>query len=125
MAIVADTSVWISWLIDEPDAEPFSAALTGAAPPLVPTIVLYEVSKWFLARGREERLPDVGAVLKRGQLVALSASIAEQAAGLSVRHRLAMADALILATARYHGAELWTRDADFAGLPGVRYFPRP
>lgn len=29
------------------------------------------------------------------------------------------------ATARVHGAMLWTQDDDFAGMPGVRYIPKP
>jgi predicted nucleic acid-binding protein len=32
-----------------------------------------------------------------------------------------MADAMILATARACGATLWTQDADFDGIEGVRY----
>jgi predicted nucleic acid-binding protein len=32
-----------------------------------------------------------------------------------------MADSIMLATARQAGAELWTQDADFEGLEGVRY----
>ncbi len=32
-----------------------------------------------------------------------------------------MADSIMLATARAHGATLWTQDADFAGFPDVRY----
>ena len=40
-------------------------------------------------------------------------------------HAPAMADALVYATARHHGAELVTSDADFAGLPGVRLIPKP
>jgi predicted nucleic acid-binding protein len=35
-----------------------------------------------------------------------------------------MADSLIYATARAKGAELWTQDAHFKGLPGVRFFER-
>jgi predicted nucleic acid-binding protein len=31
---------------------------------------------------------------------------------------------VILATARLHEATIWTLDADFKGLPGVRYFAR-
>ncbi len=38
---------------------------------------------------------------------------------------LPLADSLIYATARRHEAELWTQDAHFAGLAGVRYFPKP
>lgn len=47
-----------------------------------------------------------------------------EAARLAAQTGLAMADAIVLATARVHGAELWTQDADFAGLAGVRYFPK-
>lgn len=32
-----------------------------------------------------------------------------------------IADAVILATARAHGATIWTQDAHFEGLRGVRY----
>lgn len=32
-----------------------------------------------------------------------------------------MADSVILATARAADAVLWTQDADFAAVPGVRY----
>jgi len=35
-----------------------------------------------------------------------------------------MADAMILATARSSDATLWTQDADFADVEGVRYVVR-
>jgi len=35
-----------------------------------------------------------------------------------------MADAMILATARSSDATLWTQDADFADVEGVRYVER-
>jgi len=38
--------------------------------------------------------------------------------------RMAMADGIILATARLTGATLWTQDVDFEGLANVRYIPR-
>ena len=38
---------------------------------------------------------------------------------------LPMADSLTYATARRHGAVLWTQDAHFDGLPGVRCFAKP
>lgn len=43
------------------------------------------------------------------------------AAKLSLELRLPMADSIILATARQFNAVLWTQDADFEKLPGVRY----
>ncbi len=38
---------------------------------------------------------------------------------------LPLADSLIYATALAYGATLWTQDAHFEGLHGVRYFPKP
>lgn len=34
---------------------------------------------------------------------------------------LPLADSVMLATARLHGAVLWTQDADFEAIEGVRY----
>jgi len=51
--------------------------------------------------------------------------MASTAAQTGHRYRLAAADAIIYATARTQGAELWTQDAHFKELPGVRYFPKP
>ena len=36
-----------------------------------------------------------------------------------------LADSLIYATARLHGAVLWTQDGHFESLPGVNYFAKP
>ncbi len=43
------------------------------------------------------------------------------AEAVSVEHRLTMAGSIMLATARTHDATLWTQDADFEGLAGVRF----
>ena len=51
----------------------------------------------------------------------LGAEIALSAAALSVNLKLPQADSVVLATARKYGAELWTQDADFEGIEGVRY----
>ena len=54
----------------------------------------------------------------------VSPEIATLAATSGVRHKLAMADARIYATALSHHATLWTQDDDFEDLPNVRYFPK-
>jgi predicted nucleic acid-binding protein len=33
------------------------------------------------------------------------------------------ADGILLATAHTHGVTLWTQNADFEAMPGVRYRP--
>ncbi len=42
----------------------------------------------------------------------------------SPQHRLPMADSLILAVARLNRVTLWTQDAHFQGLDGVRYIAK-
>src|SRR5258705_4879333 len=44
-----------------------------------------------------------------------------EAARLSIQHAIAMADSVMLATARRNGTPLWTQDSDFEELAGVRY----
>jgi predicted nucleic acid-binding protein len=74
-------------------------------------------------RGEEAAL-QVVAVMHQGVVVDLDATIALNAAQLSIAHKLPMADSVILATARLHEATIWTLDADFKGIPGVRYLAR-
>lgn len=57
-------------------------------------------------------------------VVDLSANLALSAAKISHEEQLPMADSVILATARAHGATLWTQDADFQGRDDVRYRER-
>ena len=54
----------------------------------------------------------------------MTVEIALEAVRLSVAEGLPMADSVMLATARVHGAELWTQDADFEGKRGVRYIAK-
>jgi len=64
------------------------------------------------------------AVMQQGVVVDLDARLALSAARVSLDMRLPMADSVVLATAKLHEATLWTQDADFEGLPGVRYRAR-
>jgi predicted nucleic acid-binding protein len=64
------------------------------------------------------------AVMQQGTVVDLDARLALNAARLGIDMKLPMADSVVLATARLHGATLWTQDSDFETLAGVRYRPR-
>jgi predicted nucleic acid-binding protein len=65
----------------------------------------------------EERAVQAVAALRRATIVPVDESLALEAADISLGHGLAMADSLVYATARRHGAKLVTADADFEGLP--------
>jgi predicted nucleic acid-binding protein len=84
---------------------------------LVSVIEVYEVYKVVRRDLSEEKAVAAVAALKRATIVPLDESLALEAADVSLRLGLAMADSLVYATAQRHGATLVTGDADFTGLP--------
>jgi predicted nucleic acid-binding protein len=62
--------------------------------------------------------------MQQGHVVELDASLAIRAARISLDLKLPLADSVILATARAYEADLWTQDAGFEGLGGVKYVAR-
>lgn len=118
---LVDSSGWLEYLAGGPDAAFFAPALEATADLLVSTINLYEVFKRVLQqRGKDEALRAV-ALMQQAAIADVTAPISMSAAQLSVESGLPMADSLILATARAHNAVLWTQDADFEGIHGVRF----
>jgi predicted nucleic acid-binding protein len=116
---LVDSSGWLEYFADGPNAPVFAKPLQDPADVLVPTICLYEVYKLVLRqRGPSAALQAV-ALMRQGRIVELDERIAILAAELSLKHKLPMADSVILATARAHDAHIWTQDADFAGIDGV------
>jgi predicted nucleic acid-binding protein len=85
----------------------------------VSAIEIYEVYKVIRRDVSEERAVAAVAALRRATIAPVDESLALEAADLSLAHSLAMADSLVYATARRHGATLITSDTDFAGLPGA------
>ena len=118
--IVVDSSGWIEYFSAGANAARFAGPIEDPPSLAVPTIVLYEVHKWT-ARFNEPLANAALTAMLQAHLIELSASLAIQGAKLSAETGLAMADAIILATARAHDATLWTQDAHFEGIPGVRY----
>jgi toxin FitB len=118
---VVDSSGWLEYLAGGPNATFFAAAVEGTAELLVPTLSIYEVFKRVLTQRDESLALQAIALMHQGRIVDLTASLAIDAARLSRSVSLPMADSIMLATARAHGATLWTQDADFAGIPDVRY----
>lgn len=121
---VVDSSGWLEYFADGPNAESFAVPLGRINELLVPSIILYEVFKVVcLQRGEDAALQAV-AMMQQGTVIELSSSIALLAAKLSMDLKIAMTDSTILATAQVHEATLWTQDDDFMEMPGVRYFPK-
>ena len=118
---LVDSCGWLEFLADGPNAGFFARPLADTEKLLVPSICLLEVFKRTLQQRGEETALDVAALMQQGTIVDLDAAIALDAADLSLEKKLSLADSVILATARAHGATVWTQDAHFEGLPEVRY----
>jgi predicted nucleic acid-binding protein len=119
---VVDSSGWLEYFADGPNADFFEEAIEEEASLVIPSISIYEVFKRLLTEldGEEAGLLVVAA-MQRGEVVDLDAELALDAARISRETRLPMADSIILATARANDAVLWTQDADFEGIEGVEY----
>ncbi|MHB0875520.1 MAG: PIN domain-containing protein [Anaerolineae bacterium] len=121
---LVDSSGWVEFFGGGENASAFAAAIVDTEALLVPAIVVYEVTKWLMQRRDEEDVLNAYAAMLEGKVVDLDPTVALEAARLSCRHRLPMADSIILATARMHEATVWTQGQHFAGLEGVRYIAR-
>lgn len=118
---VVDSSGWLEYFADGPNAGFFARAIENPAALVVPTVSLYEVFRHMLRqRGNDDALEAV-AVMQQGRIEELSDTLALAAARLSVDLNLPMADSIMLATSRAWNATLWTQDRDFESLPGVKY----
>ena len=121
---IVDSSGWIEYFTDGPGADNFAPVISNDSNLIVPAIVIFEVAKLLLRLHGDEHAKAAVAQLSTARVEALDAEIASDAAVVSILHQLPMADSIIYATAQRFGAMLWTQDADFEGLPGVRYVPK-
>ena len=118
---IVDSSGWLEYFADGPNAEFFAPVVEDPAELIVPSVSLYEVFKRVLQQKDESQALKAVALMEQGTVVDLDAALALSAAKLSVDSELTMADSIMLATARAFNAVLWTQDADFEGMEGVRY----
>ena len=120
---VVDSSGWLEYFARGTNANFFAPAVQETEKLVVPTVCMYEVFKRLLVqRGEESALRAIG-IMSLGIIADLTREIAVNAAATSSELKIAMADSIILATTRSYDATLWTQDADFEHIAGVRYFP--
>jgi toxin FitB len=112
------------YFIEGENADFFAPAIHNAVRLIVPTICIYEVFKRLLAeRDEDSALLSLG-LMSHGREVELDRTLAIDAAQISYELKLAMADSIILATARAYAATLWTQDEHFKNIEGVKYIGR-
>lgn len=120
---VVDSSAWLEYFAEGPNAGYFAPAVEDTSALLVPSITVLEVFKRISQQRDEVIALHYVAVMQQGQVSDLDAALAMRAASLGLRHKLPLADSIIYATAQHAQAIVWTQDSDFDGLDGVCYRP--
>jgi len=121
---VVDSSGWLEYFADGPNADFFASAIENVSELVVPSISVYEVFRRVLQQRGEGKALQAVAVMQQGTVVDLDTELALSAAKLSVDLKLPTAGSVMLATARAHGSTLWTQDADLDGIEGIQYVER-
>jgi predicted nucleic acid-binding protein len=121
---VIDSSAWLEYFADGPNAGHFADAIEDTPALVVPSITLLEVFKRISLQRDETVALRYVAVMQQGAVIDLDAALALRAAALGLRHKLPLADSIIYATAQSVQGIVWTQDTDFKGLDGVRFWPR-
>ena len=121
---VVDSSGWIEFFVDGPNAGFFETPLSAENELLVPSVIVLEVYRYVLRNEGREKALSVAATMCLGRVIDLDTGLAIEAAELGASHELPLADSIIYASALSYEATLWTQDTDFDGLDHVEYRPK-
>lgn len=121
---LVDSSGWLEYFADGPNADFFARPIQDIGRLVVPTLSIYEVFKRIAQQRGEDDALEAVAAMQQATVVDLTSPLALEAARLSLESRLPMADSVIMATARAFEATLWTQDSDFENIKGVKYIKK-
>jgi len=121
---IVDSSGWLAYFADEPNAKHFLTPLNDTVSLVVPTVTIYEVFKVVFRESSENDALQAAVAMRKGTVVDLTSSLAIAASKLSLEHNLPMAGSIILATAKEFDATIWTQDSDFMNIGDVKYLPK-
>jgi predicted nucleic acid-binding protein len=122
--VVVDTSAWVEWLINSPTGQILKPYLPRRDEWIVPTIVQLELARWLIRESGEAEAESAIAYTEKCVVRPLTTEISISAAKICITEKLAMADAVIYATALECGSKVVTCDAHFSGLRNVIYVPK-
>ena len=121
---VVDSSAWLSYFSGDKNARLFAKPIEAIDTLLVPGITLTEVFKSILRQRSEDVAFEAIAHMEQGTVIPLDSELAINAASFGIELKLPLADSIIYATAQKFEALVWTQDADFDGLNGVKFYPK-
>lgn len=122
--IIVDSCGWLEWFANGELADQYREHLTDTDNILLPTIILYEVYKILKRELSEEKALLAVGYMKKSKLIPFDDNLALIAADISLDGKLAMADAIIVATAQVQGCEIISSDADLKNQANVQYIKK-
>ncbi|MGP1717648.1 MAG: type II toxin-antitoxin system VapC family toxin [Methylophilus sp.] len=121
---LVDSCGWLEYFANGNNADFFAPVLEDTEHLLVPALVVYEVCKRVALQRGEAAASSAADFMSQGMPITFDADTALSAALYAAKHKLALADSLILQTAKEHGALLWTQDVDLKDHDGVKYIAK-
>lgn len=113
---IIDSSVWLSYLFEGKHSEYIENNETN----FLSVLSLFEIKRKLLERlGKEETTRRINQIKIKSLLIDVTNTIAENAAEISHKNKVPMADSIIYATALENKLSLITLDNDFRNLPGA------
>ncbi|MBI4014435.1 MAG: type II toxin-antitoxin system VapC family toxin [Candidatus Aenigmarchaeota archaeon] len=122
MSVLLDSHGWIEYFAEGPKASKYAKYVEAANPAdyVTPSIILYEVYKRIKSvRGESVALKSIAHIIGNTRQISIGGKTALNAAEISMKTKLPMADALIKAVAEEQSAKIITGDSHFAGMKGV------
>ncbi len=118
---IVDSSAWLAYLANEPNAKYFSKPIEDIELLLVPSICIYEVFKVILRERDENDAFHAVTAMQLGKIIDLDFELSIEAAALGFKEKLALADSIIYTIAKRYNAILWTQDEHFKHLSNVQF----
>ena len=120
--VLIDSHGWIEYFSGGPNASKYAGYIEAANVYryVTPSIVLYEVYKKIKSvAGETPALEAVAHIIEHTSIIPIDKKISLSAAEISLKNKLAMADAMIKAVADFLEAKIITGDPHFKGLHDV------
>jgi toxin FitB len=117
-----DSWSWVEYWKGGRHADQATKYIEGSETAIASTINLAEVYHWVLRDYDEKKAREKADTLrKRCYIIPVDEQIAVDSARFKNSLKLALADSIILATARTRNAKVLTGDPDFKGLPDTLF----
>lgn len=122
--MIIDSCGWLEWFTSGKLADQYKEYLADSNNILLPSIIIYEVYKILKREAGEEKALLAIGYMNKCQVVPFDDNLALVAADIGLQEKLAMADAIIVATARTHNCKIISSDADLKNQENVKYIPK-